>query len=178
MLKQERDSLFEQIHQFVQGQEQNFKTISKEVLLKERRNVGDGTEFEDPTLHKRGFIDMDRQVERKSVFDVPEGAGPSERRFENTNLLPSVASKYRRSNQTVLLEKLTERNLDHMIKKTNGKMVGAELLQQPNQIKGSVRFSRQTNRKDLVKRDPCNLDGAQPSIYTYADGIKRALLRV
>ena len=73
--------------------------------MRERRNVGEGTEFEDPSLHKRGFIDMDRQVERKSVFDVKEGGGPSERRFENTNLLPSVASKYRRSNQTVQIEK-------------------------------------------------------------------------
>lgn len=118
--------------------------------------MGGGTEFEDPSLHKVAFVDMDRQVERKSVFDVPVGGGPSERRFENSNLLPINASKYRRSNQTVLIDRLTERNLDHMIKQTHGKMVGAELLQQPLPIKGNVRFSRQTNRQELVRKDPCN----------------------
>ena len=93
----------------------------------------------------------------------------SEHRFETMATLPNICSKYTKSDRSVDLAKLSQRNPNYMIKETafGNNLATADQGFKKN-IKGQVSFDKMKAREPLDKASEY-----AANIYTYADSVDR-----
>ena len=72
----------------------------------------------------KGYVDMGRKGDRLMYTDnLPNLC---EQRFENINVLPKIASKYKKSDRGFSLEKMSNRDPNFMVKQSFGNLLSNE----------------------------------------------------
>ena len=84
----------------------------------------------------KGYVEMDKKGDRYMYTDrLPE---TNDNRFETINVLPRIASKYKKSDRGFSLEKMSNRDPNFMVKQTFGNMLSAEQKGFKPIVKGQV----------------------------------------
>ena len=122
MLKKEEKVLLEQIQRIVTKQEKvleedhEYQLTVRKSLASQKGDIGD--------LNGKGYVDMERRGARMFYTDrLPE---TSEHRFDSINVLPRIASKYKKSDRGFDLDKMTQRDPNFMVKESFGALLSNE----------------------------------------------------
>ena len=75
-------------------------------------------------LKGKGYVDMDRRGDRMMYTDLlPQ---TSDARYETINVLPKIASKYKKSDRGFYIDRMSERDPNFMVKETFGNLLSSE----------------------------------------------------
>ena len=113
---------------------------------------------------------MSNTKSRKTLFDT-QSVDVCDARFNNNNLLPNIASKYRRNNRSFAMQTQSKRDTKHIIAEVNGEFRSIEDMGNKPPIKGNINFKKQVERKSWATKD---LSDA-PNIYHYCDKMNEAV---
>ena len=122
--------------------------------------------FDEQAMTGKGYLDTSKFAPRKSM-NKPDRMGPN---VDFVNNLPTICSKYKKSDRGFSLDKMTKRDYKHIIFETNGDMYSAEQQGYKPKVHG-VPFSHLQPRVSQFGVE----QAVSPNIYSYTDNMKVAL---
>jgi hypothetical protein len=112
---------------------------------------------------------MGEHLSRKTLFDF-QTVTCTDSRFETVNLLPNLASKFKRNNQGFSMRTQSTRDPNLLIAPINGDFKSSEEMGNKPPIRCKIAFAKQIPRKSMAENSPL-----APSIYKYADMVSKAI---
>lgn len=150
-----------QIEPLIQRTEQNIQTKLKEIKKKTKI----------PAISLSGLkrSTMGEHLSRKTLFDF-QTLGCTDSRFETINLLPNLASKFKRNNQGFSMRTQSKRDPNLLIAPIYGDFKSSEEMGNKPPIRCKISFEKQVSRNSIAENKPL-----APNIYKYADMVSKAI---
>jgi len=143
--------------------------VNQQELLMKRKMQLINKNTKIPPISNTG-IRLAKDTSRKTLFDY-QTINACESRFENLNLTPNIASKYKRNDRGFSMKTQSQRDSAHLTTNINGELKSSEEIGNKPPILGNVTFNKQIARKPMINVPE---KGLTVDIYRYVDSVSSA----